>query len=546
MRNYVELLSNYWHTIRYLKSQQIFGRIQRKFKFNSTNTSPANKLRKASGLWEIPARRSQRMIKKNVFRFLNETHQINVQEDWNNSSWAKLWLYNLHYFDDLTAIDSKKRIGWQNSILERWIDENSIGKGNGWEPYTISLRLVNWIKWSLSGNELNKSHIISLNTQACFLSKNLETHLLGNHLFANAKALMFVGLFFQGGETSAWYKTGHKILLNELSEQILSDGGNFELSTMYHSIILEDLLDLYNLHNLFEIIPPKGIEVAISKMINWLITMCHPDGEISFFNDAAFDNTPPVEELLKYAKRLGFVQQKPLPLISNLNESGYSRVSLNNAVAIIDRAAVGPDYLPGHAHADTLSFELSIFSHRVVVNSGTSIYGIGNERIRQRGTFAHSTVVIDKENSSEIWSGFRVARRAKVYEVRNSKQDKKTYLSASHDGYKRLPGKPIHFRQWIFSEGLLEIIDGVSGKGYHNIQVVFPLHPDVKIIDSKNNNIILEVANNRINIGFEGAGSLAIIESTYHPEFGLSIQSNKLVYQFTGQLPVEVITRIDW
>ena len=546
MRNNVELLSNYWHTIRYLKSQQIFGRIQRKFKFNSTNTSPANKLRKASGLWEIPARRSQRMIKKNVFRFLNETHQINVQEDWNNSSWAKLWLYNLHYFDDLTAIDSKKRIGWQNSILERWIDENSIGKGNGWEPYTISLRLVNWIKWSLSGNELNKSHIISLNTQACFLSKNLETHLLGNHLFANAKALMFVGLFFQGGETSAWYKTGHKILLNELSEQILSDGGNFELSTMYHSIILEDLLDLYNLHNLFEIIPPKGIEVAISKMINWLITMCHPDGEISFFNDAAFDNTPPVEELLKYAKRLGFVQQKPLPLISNLNESGYSRVSLNNAVAIIDRAAVGPDYLPGHAHADTLSFELSIFSHRVVVNSGTSIYGIGNERIRQRGTFAHSTVVIDKENSSEIWSGFRVARRAKVYEVRNSKQDKKTYLSASHDGYKRLPGKPIHFRQWIFSEGLLEIIDGVSGKGYHNIQVVFPLHPDVKIIDSKNNNIILEVANNRINIGFEGAGSLAIIESTYHPEFGLSIQSNKLVYQFTGQLPVEVITRIDW
>ena len=546
MRNYVELLSNYWHTIRYLKSQQIFGRIQRKFKFNSTNTSPANKLRKASGLWEIPARRSQRMIKKNVFRFLNETHQINVQEDWNNSSWAKLWLYNLHYFDDLTAIDSKKRIGWQNSILERWIDENSIGKGNGWEPYTISLRLVNWIKWSLSGNELNKSHIISLNTQACFLSKNLETHLLGNHLFANAKALMFVGLFFQGGETSAWYKTGHKILLNELSEQILSDGGNFELSTMYHSIILEDLLDLYNLHKLFEIIPPNGIEVAINKMINWLVIMCHPDGEISFFNDAAFDNTPPVEELLKYAKRLGFVQQKPLPLISNLNESGYSRVSLNNAVAIIDRAAVGPDYLPGHAHADTLSFELSIFSHRVVVNSGTSIYGIGNERIRQRGTFAHSTVVIDKENSSEIWSGFRVARRAKVYEVRNSKQDKKTYLSASHDGYKRLPGKPIHFRQWIFSEGLLEIIDGVSGKGYHNIQVVFPLHPDVKIIDSKNNKIILDVANNWINIEFEGAGSLAIIESTYHPEFGLSIQSNKLVYQFTGQLPVEVITRIDW
>ena len=546
MQNYVRLLSNYWHTIRYLKFRQILGRIWRKFKFNSISTSSTNKLRKSNGLWEIPARRSQRMIQKNVFRFLNETHQINIQEDWNNSSWAKLWLYNLHYFDDLTAINSKKRTGWHNSILKRWIDENPIGKGNGWEPYTISLRLVNWIKWSLSGNELNKNHIISLNTQAHFLSKNLETHLLGNHLFANAKALMFAGLFFQGDDASVWYKTGHKIFSNELSEQILSDGGNFELSTMYHSIILEDLLDLYNLHKLFQILPPNGIEVAISKMINWLVTMCHPDGEISFFNDAALDNTSPVEELLKYAKRLGFIQQKPLSLISHLNESGYSRVSLNNAVAIIDRAAVGPDYLPGHAHADTLSFELSIFSHRVVVNSGTSLYGIGRERIRQRGTFAHATVVIDNENSSEVWSGFRVARRAKVCKVKNLTQDKKTYLSASHDGYKRLSGKPVHFRQWVFSEGLIEIIDHISGKGNHNIKVVFPLHPDVIIIDSTNNNIILDVANNPINVEFEGAGNLAIIESTYHPEFGLSIQSKKLVYQVNGQLPIEIITRIKW
>ena len=64
------------------------------------------------------------------------------------------------------------------------------------------------------------------------------------------------------------------------------------------------------------------------------------------------------------------------------------------------------------------------------------MYGIGSERTRQRGTLAHATVVIDNENSSEVWSGFRVARRAKVFKVKNLIQDKKTYLSASHDGYK--------------------------------------------------------------------------------------------------------------
>jgi hypothetical protein len=36
--------------------------------------------------------------------------------------------------------------------------------------------------------------------QVRFLRKRLEVHLLGNHLFANAKALVFAGLYFSGDE----------------------------------------------------------------------------------------------------------------------------------------------------------------------------------------------------------------------------------------------------------------------------------------------------------------------------------------------------------
>ena len=128
----------------------------------------------------------------------------------------------------------------------------------------------------------------------------------------------------------------------------------------------------------------------------------------------------------------------------DLPDSGYSRIDMGDVVAIIDRAAVGPDYLPGHAHADTLSFELSIFGQRVIVNSGTSTYREGSERLRQRGTSSHSTVVIDNQNSSEVWASFRVARRAKIFNVETSIDNGKIYLSAQHDGYKRLSGSPIH------------------------------------------------------------------------------------------------------
>ena len=284
-------------------------------------------------------------------------------------------------------------------MIDRWIHENKIGKGCGWEPYPTSLRIVNWIKLTLNGNSLEDHWINSLEIQARFLSQNLEKHLLGNHIFANAKALMFAGLFFDGNEAKRWYDKGCKLLERELPEQVLSDGSNFELSTMYHVIFLEDLLDLVNIHRTYNHKLPDGLEERVKQMFSWLLAMCHPDGEISFFNDAALGITPSVKEIQDYGQRLSFfgllsdVSEKNY--LTRLEASGYSRVELDNMVALIDRSEIGPDYLPAHAHADTLSFELSLFGKRVIVNSGTSVYGKSQERQYQRSTASHSTVVID-------------------------------------------------------------------------------------------------------------------------------------------------------
>jgi hypothetical protein len=198
------------------------------------------------------------------------------------------------------------------------------------------------------------------------------------------------------------------------------------------------------------------------------------DGEISFFNDAALGITPSVSELHDYGTRLLGIDK---PALSNdefgehyfvdLPVTGYSRVQMGDMVAIVDRAAIGPDYLPGHAHADTLSFELSLFGQRVVVNSGTSVYGSDANRQQERSTAAHSTVVIDGQDSSEVWSGFRVARRASVFDCSARQLEGVVQLSACHNGYKRLPGEPVHCREWLFEEGLLTMTDTITGTGVH-------------------------------------------------------------------------------
>ena len=555
----------YWHTLRYLKFSQIYGRVWRKFARIRVDFSPASELRVQEGKWIEPARCGQRMFGDVSFRFLNESHDLDSADDWNSNQWSKLWLYNLHYFDDLTAVDAEQRVVWHRALIQRWIDENPPGEGNGWEPYPSSLRIVNWVKWTLVGNKMEESWAHSLAVQVRFLNQNIETHLLGNHLFANAKALLFAGLFFDDEEAEGWYQMGLQLIEQELPEQVLEDGGNFELSTMYHIIFLEDLLELVNIHKAYDRSLPEGVEQRIEPMFHWLKTMCHPDGEISFFNDAALGVTPLVNEIKNYIDRIPefaglpglSLDQKPLvnpenlvqpvkEFLVDLPDSGYSRVEMGDTVALIDRAAVGPDYLPGHAHADTLSFELSLFGQRVVVNSGTSVYGIGEQRQLERGTAAHSTVVVDGENSSELWGGFRVARRARVLERVQSETDGVVKLSACHDGYERLTGISLHRREWLFEEGKLTIHDKITGRGVHEVISVLPLHPDVKVACVGNNRVLLEVVGHEVVISVEEDGVFEVVTDCYHPEFGLSVENRKIMFICNKKLPIEMTTRIDW
>ena len=341
------------------------------------------------------------MLSPTRFRFLNEERALETAGDWDSPQAAKLWTYNLHYFDDLNAMDAPQRAGWHRALMRRWIAENPPGSGPGWEPYSLSLRIVNWIKWALAGNDLDDDSRHSLAVQVRYLAGRLERHLLGNHLFANAKALVFAGCYFDGDEAAGWMRCGMDILAQQIPEQILADGGHFERSTMYHALAYEDMLDLANVGAAFpQAMAPwaatvAGWQAVIARMGRWLAAMCHPDGEIGFFNDAATGIAPAPSDLFAYARRL----DHEVPAIDEdvvwLDESGYIRLRLGRAVMLIDVAPLGPDYLPAHGHADTLSFELSLDEQRVIVNSGTSRYGLGPGRELERATSAHSTVEVD-------------------------------------------------------------------------------------------------------------------------------------------------------
>ncbi len=457
-----------WRTVRHLRATQITGRIRRRLHRPQVDpATPPPPPRVADGPWVVPARRDASLIGPERMRYLNHESDL-APGGWNDPQQAKLWLYNLHYFEDLNAVGAADRRGWHEALIARWIAENPPGSGNGWEPYPLSLRIANWTKWLAGGGTATDTMRASLATQTRYLAQDIEWHLLGNHLFANAKALAMAGTFFEGAEADRWRAQGLSILHRELGEQVLPDGGNFERSPMYHALMIEDLLDLLNMAQRFPGAIADDVQAswrgAASRMLGWVAGMEHPDGEIALFNDAAFGIAPDGAELRRYAVELGIATRPPPP--SGLNrwpDSGYARVAAGPAVALLDIAPVGPDYLPGHAHADTLSFELSVRGARFIVNGGTSQYGNDAVRDAERATAAHSTVEVAGRSSSETWHGFRVGDRARIVDVSARDDGDTITVAAAHDGYRKLAGKPVHRRCWSLDGAGMTVSDRVEG-----------------------------------------------------------------------------------
>jgi uncharacterized heparinase superfamily protein len=522
-------LGTYWRTIRHLKPIQIWGRIW--------NQVPRPGPRKAGRLEICPARtkwksevvRKAEMEGPKTFRILNEKRTIRDGK-WDPPEVPKLWRYHLHYFGDLNAKAAGERWKWHRDLITSWILENPAGQGTGWEPYPTSRRIVNWVKYFLAGEVPQKAWLESLAIQADWVSRRVEWHLLGNHVLANAKALVFAGSYFEGIQARSWQEKGMMILQEQIPRQILPDGGHEERSPMYQALVLEDILDLMQLGCLFSGLGERVCKWRgkAEKVLDWLLAMTHPDGGVSFFNDAAEGMAGRMPELTRYAARMGIRADKRrgVRAMRKAGGSGYFRLEEGPATVIGDLAPLGPDHLPAHGHADTLSFEMSLGKKRILVNGGSSEYGTGLKRQRERGTAAHNTVMVGGENSSEVWGGFRVGRRARVLGRRVGERS----AEGSHNGYRFLTGSPIHCRKWKLTKHQLRVEDRIKPP-ITQATARFHLAPGLRYEQLGGAWLIRDRQNVSAKITISG-GRGRIEKSHHAEEFGRLVETECLMVDF--------------
>jgi hypothetical protein len=458
------------------------------------------------------------------FFFLNLSKNFKDSIDWNFFEYGKLWNYNLQYLDFLkqTNISSTKKF----NIIESCY-ENLINSKLRLEPYPASLRIMNMIRF-VSTEKITEDQIVKCNkyilAEAEYLHQNLEYHILANHLLENLFAMHMSAMYFENSERQLIYQ---KLITEQLDEQILKDGAHFELSPMYHKIILFRMFELYQyIQNKTDFF--IYIENKLSAMLSWLNYISFSDGNVPHFNDSTqgiiYSNT----YFFKTAKNFNL----NMPNIK-LKDSGYRKFEKNDFEMVLDVNGISPSYQPGHAHADTFSFCLHFNGKPIIVDVGISTYNISSRRNWERSTEAHNTISINSENSAEVWSGFRVGRRLNV----KISKDEKEHLIARHNGYNYL-GISIE-RTILFNENI-QIIDKCSGDIKYERKFNLHFHPD-NTLEMKENSIII---NNKLIFNFTGLKKIEIIDYEYCIGYNQLKNAKKVQITFNSEKLITSIQKL--
>jgi uncharacterized heparinase superfamily protein len=474
------------------------------------------------------------------FRFLGIEHDLGDLRRWQPPA-SRLWAYHLHYLDGLRqeSVPLEERF----RLLAAWTAANPPGTAPGWEPYPTALRLVNALGFlAASGRTPDPGILASLALQAWWLQGTLEWDVGANHLWKDALALVWAGRLLEGGPAERWRRLGESLLREQLRSQLLADGFHCERTPTYHALLVEDLL------RLDAVLPdaPLRHEVrqGLARAGSALATVLHPDGEIALLNDSAFGQAPRGGALVAAAAaRLG----SPLPPHpEGLREAGILRLEWGGTLLFFDVGETGDRLQPGHAHADTLTLELSVEGRRVLVDAGVFDYQPGETRRYARGTHAHNTLTVDGADQSEVWGVFRLGRRARPVGVERGREGDRPWACAGHDGYRVLPGRPLHRRRVdAVPDGGWRILDEVTGAGRHRVRSALRLHPGLAAHLADGSRVTVEGEGLRLLLSRDDGPPFSLEEGWYFPRMGERLPCTVVVQQAETELPFRAACRIE-
>lgn len=463
----------YYHTLKNLKPSQALNRLRIKLGAGCPlgvlppeSATDVQKIESPEALDFDPAflaRFPVEELMENKISILHSSREFDWKSRWEFDDRSALWNFNLHYFEYLFPLvkawrdtGNQQYLDKTAEMIEGWIDCNPAGTRPAWASYPTALRIATWISYfGYAGEALERrlrvKLLASLHDQYRYLAGHLEKDILGNHYLEDLKSLVLASIFFKD---EAVLNAALPVFKAECREQILPDGMHFELSPMYHKLVLEGML------RAAAALRGAGrqdaeIESYLQPMLNAAYSLEHGLERIPLFNDGGNNVAKSLYALTVTAERRFALTPR---FTGRLESSGFYILEKQTAShswrLIVDAGQPGPRYIPGHAHCDAMSFELFRDGTPIVVNCGTYAYQCG-ERGFFRSTAAHNTVMADGMEQSQCWGAFRLAKRSSTSVLEATDRSVKMEMTDQ-------AGKKVH-RSIVLSD-VLTVIDTAEGE----------------------------------------------------------------------------------
>ncbi len=360
------------------------------------------------------------------------------------------WLEDMHGFEWLRHLvaaggETARRHG--RAVLTNWIATCGHWRATVWRADVLGRRIAAWTLASgflLRGAEpaWRRSFLSSLALQIRHLSRVAAREATGAARIAAIRGLLYGGLCL--GPSERRTAAAIRLLIRECHRQVLADGGHTSRSPRLLCQVLADLADCRALLLAANRVPPEALSRAIDRMAPMLRALCHGDGDLAAFNDGGEGNAGAVAATLTMAAAPGRPQ-------ANAPHMGFQRLSAGETTVIVDCERPRPGSLA--AHAGSLAFEMSVGSHRMVVNCGPH-HGRDETWVRAlRSTAAHSTLVIADTSSAQLGDDGTFVGDASTVTCERREGDNATWLDLRDDGYAKRFGMAHHRRLYLGEGG---------------------------------------------------------------------------------------------
>lgn len=526
--------------------------------------------------------------------FLYKDHKTDWTYSFNaNSYWPNIPSYKLNYKgrDDI----SDARINWQLnrhyqfpilaknyfltndkqylneliSLFDDWNEKNPFLFGIAWtSPMEVAIRCINWIFtyyfiFKIDNDcKILKDIENGIENMANYVDKHISKYSsANNHTVVELCCVLFTAIL-----------TNNRNLIDkiipaltyEIKQQNYSDGVNKEQSLHYQAFFLEAIVlsakvlkdngydiscwknDVFNISKYIADCLDKygqtiefgdndeGYIIRFGKETNYykyVVNMCNRVFDFPWSLDCSSETLYLLFGQKDYAQNYNYDE------ISSYKDGGITllRNNDNNLVIGIDHGPLGFGSIAAHGHADALSFQVLLDGEHFLIDPGTYIYHIKEDkRNYYRSTINHNTVCINETNQSEIQGPFLWGRKAnaKLVSLKNNK--KQISLVAQHDGY-----GDIICRKFEYENNILSICDEI---GNRNGVANFSFGPKCSIKTSENNVYVI-LNDKTYTICFNG--SIINIEEkkkTFSPNYGIECYIPSIEVFFNSKL----ITNIDF